>query len=158
MHGVLQFDPLAEDDLPFLVEVRNECRRFLHDDRRFTVEECIQWFATTAPDFHMIRLDGSRVGYFRLGTRNAADASISIGADLHPAWRGRGLGRRGYETFMPVVRDRYEIRRFDLEVLSHNTVARALYERLGFVEVGRVPRFAVREGAPVDSILMSRDA
>ena len=43
-----------------------------------------------------------------------------------------------------------------LEVLGHNTVAHRLYVSLGFEETGRKQAAVVRNGAPVDSIMMAR--
>jgi len=148
------FAPLTHDDLPFLLEVRNECRAFLHDDRMFTLTACEAWFRETKPDFRVIRWNGERIGYFRLSKHDPQHASIYVGADLHRRFRGRGLARLAYEAFLPLLRDTYRVSEVKLEVLSHNTVAYALYRKLGFVETERRQGFAVRNGAPVDSIVM----
>ena len=88
------FEELSFEDLPFLIEVRNECREFLHDDRVFTLTECERWFRETKPDFRVIRYRGERIGYFRVSNYNPDDASIYIGADLHKTfaaavWRAK---------------------------------------------------------------------
>src|SRR5689334_7461162 len=38
------FEKLGLADLPFLIEVRNECRDYLHDNREFSLSQCEQWF------------------------------------------------------------------------------------------------------------------
>lgn len=149
------FDPLTQADLPFLLEVRNECRELLHDNRAFTLAECTVWFRETKPDFHIIKYDEQRVGYFRLSNHDQANASIDIGADFHERFRGRGLARRAYEAFLPLLKEQYQVSVARLEVLSHNTVAQGLYQRLGFVEIGRKERCTVRNGVAVDSIVMA---
>ena len=151
---MFQFTPLAREDLPFLIEVRNECRDSLHDNRVFTLAECETWFREKKPDFQIIRWDGERIGYFRLSNHDLENASIYIGADLDQRFRGRGLARLAYEAFLPVLKRRYGVSVVKLEVLSNNTVAHRLYQKLGFVEVGRKTAFAIRNGAPVDSIVM----
>jgi RimJ/RimL family protein N-acetyltransferase len=147
---------LTADDLPFLLEVRNGCSDLLHDDRKFTLQECAAWFETARPDFHIVRLDGERIGYFRLSKHDPARHAIYVGADLHPRFRGRGLARPAYEAFFEILRRSYGVTTVELEVLSHNKVALALYRRLGFAETGRKEAFAIRGGASVDSIVMAR--
>ena len=152
---MITFEPLKKVDLPFLIEVRNECKDCLHDNRPFTLAECEIWFREKKPDFHLIRCDGDRIGYFRLSNYDPVNASIYVGADLHKGFRGRGLARRAYEVFLPFLKDRYHVSTAMLEVLSSNTIAHSLYQKLGFVETGRKKAFAFRNGAPVDSIVMT---
>jgi RimJ/RimL family protein N-acetyltransferase len=153
---MLVFTPLTLEDLPFLVEVRNECRDLLHDNRMFTLDDCRAWFREKQPDFQVIRLDGERIGYFRLSNHDQVDASIYVGADLHRNYRGRGLARLAYEAFLPFLNDRYHVSMVKLEVLSHNSAALRLYQKLGFVEIGRKKGFATRQDRLVDSIVMMR--
>lgn len=150
------FEKLGLADLPFLIEVRNECRDFLHDNRHFTLADCEQWFRESKPDFRLIRHNGHRIGYFRISNYDPKEGSIYIGADLHRDFRGKGLARRAYEAFFPLLKDTYRISIIKLEVLSHNTVAHALYEKLGFVETARKKAVAVRNSGPVDSIIMEK--
>ena len=150
------FEQLTFDDLPFLIEVRNECREFLHDNRVFTLPECERWFRETKPDFRIIRHHGERIGYFRLTNYDPQDSSIYIGADLHKDFRGRGLARGAYEAFLPLIKNSYRVSIVKLEVLSHNKVAHALYKKLGFVEIDRKTAAAVRNGLCVDSLVLER--
>ena len=153
---MFEFVTLTRDDLPFLIEIRNECRECLHDNRVFTIDQCEAWFLEKKPDFYIVKYDGERIGYFRLSKHDAADASIYVGADLHRRFRGRGLASRAYEAFLPLVKDRYGVSTVRLEVLSHNTVAHRLYCKLGFVEICRKTGFTTRDGISVDSIVMAR--
>jgi RimJ/RimL family protein N-acetyltransferase len=151
---MLIFTPLTSEDLPFLIEVRNECRHSLHDNRLFTLAECEIWFRHQKPDFQIIRRGEDRVGYIRLSNHNHQDASIYIGADLHLRFRGQGLARLAYESFLPLLKERYQVSVVKLEVLSNNTVAHGLYLKLGFVEVGRKLGAYSRKSGMVDSIVM----
>jgi RimJ/RimL family protein N-acetyltransferase len=151
-----EFVPLAEDDLPFLLAIRNECRHFLHDEGSFTLDECREWFATRKPAFYVIVHDGERIGYFRTGALDAAARSLEIGADLHRDYRGRGLAKPAYTAFFNWLRTSRNLSEVRLEVLSHNVVALGLYRSLGFDEIGRRPGAAMRDGVAVDSIVMRR--
>lgn len=153
---MLNFRPLEQEDLPFLLEVRNECRGFLHDDRAFSLAECQAWFRDARPDFLMIEKDGERIGYIRLARPDDAHDSIEVGMDLHPKFRGLGLASRAYELLWPWLKEHRQASRVCLEVLSHNERAMSLYRKLGFVEVGRSLRHSLREGLAVDSIQMTR--
>jgi RimJ/RimL family protein N-acetyltransferase len=155
LDAALTFERLEEHHLPFLLEVRNECRSFLHDDRSFTLNECEVWFRTARPEFWLIRCDGEPIGYFRISNRNPAERSIYVGADLHSRFRGRGLAKAAYEQFLPLLREE-DVLIARLEVLGHNVRAQGLYARLGFVEIGRKTGVARRNGVPVDSIIMER--
>ena len=152
--GVFTFDPLTLSDLPFLIEIRNECRDFLHDNRIFTLQECERWFKEAKPDFRVIRFDQVPIGYFRLSHYDPETGSIYIGADLHRDFRGRGLAEAAYKAFIPVLFDEYKVSRLRLEVLSHNSAAKQLYEKLGFEEIERKTDFSSRNGVSVDSIVM----
>ena len=61
MPGPFALQPLREEDLPFLLEVRNDCRGMLHDDRAFSRQESQAWFRSRHPAFFIIRLNGDRV-------------------------------------------------------------------------------------------------
>lgn len=71
---------------------------------------------------------------------------------VHPAWRGRGVGRRLMEAVMEEGR-RTQARTVFLEVRAGNTSARRLYARLGFTEIGLRRGYY---GVGQDAIVMER--
>jgi len=66
-----------------------------------------------------------------------------------PALRGRGYGRRLCEELIKEGRNRYGNKAFSLNVYRHNTVARELYEKLGFK-----PAPDQTQAASTDSVFM----
>ena len=72
---------------------------------------------------------------------------------VHPAWRKQGLGERliGEAVW---GREREGFRWVGLEVRRSNRAARALYRKLGFVEVGVRKNYYVQEGE--DAVLMAK--
>jgi RimJ/RimL family protein N-acetyltransferase len=125
---------MVESDLPFFSEVRNECAiEFLHDSRLFTIEESIQWFRTTNPNYYIIEYNNKKIGYFRTSNHNPEENSIYIGCDIHTDYRGKGLAYESYLKFIPFISKKLNIKTINLEVLSTNTIAKNLYKKLGFV-------------------------
>lgn len=121
---------LIKDDLPFLLEIRNECYLFLHDPRTFTLEECIEWFESTNPKYYILEYLGERLGYFRTScwTQN----SVYIGLDIHKNYRGKGYAVSAYELFMDIL----EKEVYYLRVLTSNKRALHIYKKLGFEIIG----------------------
>jgi uncharacterized protein len=68
-----------------------------------------------------------------VGSQSPAVSQIQ-GIWVHPDWRGRGLGTGGTATLAAVIVGTGRIA--SLYVNDFNTVARATYDRVGFVEVG----------------------
>ena len=132
----IEIRPLTEDDLGFLVEVRNECRHLLHDDREFTLEEATSWFRLKVSEYYIIRCKGEKCGYFRTSNADLDNETIWIGADLHPDFRGRGIAKMAYPLFLNLM-NTMGFYRFVLEVLEFNSIALGLYRKIGFREVER---------------------
>jgi hypothetical protein len=68
-----------------------------------------------------------------VGSQSPAVSQIQ-GVWVHPEWRGKGLGTGGTATLAAVIVGTGRIA--SLYVNDFNTVARATYDRVGFVEVG----------------------
>ena len=150
--GRFEFFPLREEDLPFLLSVRNECRSFLHDDREFSLEDARAWFRTKKPVFFVIRHEGEKIGYFR--TSDHVGGSLMVGADLARAYRGKGLGHDAYKAFFAFIKERLGVSLLKLEVLSSNLRAKHLYDKLGFRETSRLLAACSRDGQLVDNVMM----
>jgi ribosomal-protein-alanine N-acetyltransferase len=80
----------------------------------------------------------SIVGY--AGLWLMVDEAHVTSVSVHPDFRGRGLGKLLMLTLMELAM-RLEARWVTLEVRVSNSVARALYEGLGFRQVGIRPRY-----------------
>lgn len=127
----LRFEPLSEDDLVFLNEVRNSAAPFLHDPRVFTVPETRSWFGGSSDTRYWITTyQGKRIGYFR--TRPQSETNWQIGADLHESFRGQGLAKPAYVAFAKAILEPRGVTICTLRVLKSNQRGVSLYLSLGF--------------------------
>lgn len=129
--------PIESKDLLFVNQVRNSCREFLHNDQEFSMQETIEWFVNTKPEWHMIDvitwesmavgLDET-VGYIRTEKHGTG---LQIGMDLAEEYRGRGIAKQAYKQFISWAFEQgYHY--LTLDVLASNTRAYTLYRSLGF--------------------------
>lgn len=115
---------LTENDLPFLLEVRNDesTRQFLENDSVFTLKESLKWFRDNQPKWFIIEVNKTSVGYIRtLGNE--------VGCDIHPNFRKKGYAKMAYELYL---QDKDYA---SLWVFEDNFAVK-LYEKLGFTSTG----------------------
>jgi ribosomal-protein-alanine N-acetyltransferase len=92
---------------------------------------------------------------FILARKAATEAEI-ITVAVDPAHQRKGIGTELVVNVMHAC-PMLEARHLFLEVAADNEAASNLYERLGFIEVGRRAGYYARgEEAPVDAVVMGR--
>ncbi|MGY4510890.1 ribosomal protein S18-alanine N-acetyltransferase [Bradyrhizobium sp. USDA 3650] len=104
---------------------------------------------------HRLRLGRNTVGFAvsRIGADEAEILSIAV----DHAYRGRGLSRTLLMTHLGHLAGR-GVRTIFLEVEENNQPARRLYERTGFMVVGRRERYYKQpSGEQLNALLMRRD-
>jgi RimJ/RimL family protein N-acetyltransferase len=153
---MIELRKINENDLIFVNSVRNVySEQYLHDSRQFTLDETIEWFNKSNPDFYIIEFNGEKIGYFRLSNHSIKDKSIYIGADIAPEYKGKGFGKLSYKKFIPFIFKEYDLNTIILEVLATNTVAISLYEKLGFKQQSIKVNEVKKGDEFIDSIVMS---
>jgi ribosomal protein S18 acetylase RimI-like enzyme len=115
--------------------------------------------AENPPDAHLVaELNGNVVGYIRLKppTRLPENAHVMQvqGLAVHPSARRRGIAAMLLTEAMQRLRER-GTRKLTLRVLSTNTAAIALYERLGFTCEGVLRGEFIIKSRDVDDVLMA---
>jgi ribosomal protein S18 acetylase RimI-like enzyme len=101
-------------------------------------------------------VDGARGGlrgYALLLFRRSSSVARLYSFAVTPAHRRRGVGRRLLAAAIVTARAR-RARALRLEIRPDNPSARLLYERAGFVAIGRAPRF-YEDGADAVRMEMS---
>ncbi|MBH5369235.1 ribosomal protein S18-alanine N-acetyltransferase [Bradyrhizobium glycinis] len=104
---------------------------------------------------HRLRLGRKTIGFAvsRIGADEAEILSIAVDG----AYRGRGLSRTLLMTHLGHLAGR-GVRTIFLEVEENNEPARRLYDRAGFVVVGRRDRYYKQaSGEQLNALLMRRD-
>jgi len=147
------------DDIPFLITVRNKSRYFLHDVRKFGLQDTVEWWQRAEREYVIIELpDDTPVGYLRTSNWEISPGAarhVMIGADVHPDHHRRGYAFEAYTLFLHYLFKIRDLNKVSLEVLSNNEGAIALYKRLGFVVEGTKREEILRGGKYLDSIIMS---
>lgn len=80
----------------------------------------------------------------------------SFGISLLPAFRGDGLGFQLAQLTINEAKHKMNLSLITLEVFALNEVALKLYQKLGFLEYGRLPNGLKYQGKFIDAILMSK--
>ena len=129
----MKLRPLTKEDLPFLLEVRNQesTRNNLENDSIFFLEECESWFKNLkSPWYIIINEHLESVGYFRTN-------GDEVGCDIHPLHRKNGYARAAYNEYLK------DKKQASLWVFEDN-FAKDLYFSLGFVLTGNVKKVRKR--------------
>ena len=94
--------------------------------------------------------DGKLIGY--VGSQSVAPEADVMNLAVAPEWRNKGIGRALMTALIAQLHSR-GITALFLEVRVGNTPAQNLYRSLGFVEVGRRPKYYVN---PTEDALILR--
>ncbi len=94
-------------------------------------------------------------GFYRHDTPKMAHKGMLWGMYVRPEARGHGIARRLVEAVLDHAASEVEI--LQLAVTTDNAPARALYQRLGFVEYGIERRSLKHAGRYWDDVLMAKD-
>lgn len=104
-------------------------------------------------------LDAKRLGLIGfILSRVAADEAEVLTIVVASAQRKRGVGRQLLESHLARLRNA-EVKALFLEVGENNLPARKLYQRLGFVEVGRRKNYyrTTDQGEQISALVLRRD-
>ena len=121
----MKLRPLTKEDLPFLLEVRNQesTRNNLENDSIFFLEECESWFKNLkSPWYIIINEHLESVGYLRTN-------GDEIGCDIHPLHRRQGYAKAAYQEYL-------KDKSYATLWVFEDNFAKDLYTALGFIENG----------------------
>ena len=144
----LQLRAMRESDLDEVMEI--ELRAYPFPWTRGIFRDCMR------ADYPMWvqERDGGIVGYGVLSI--AADEAHVLNLCTAPGCEGQGLGRRMLLSLLRIARGGGAQRVF-LEVRPSNPRAIELYDRSGFNEIGRRPRYYPARDGREDAIVMAME-
>ncbi|MFK7915807.1 MAG: GNAT family N-acetyltransferase [Pseudomonadales bacterium] len=107
--------------------------------------------------FLAIAADGLVVGHVDLKSAPLKTSlhRVTLGIGIERPYRGAGLGRRLMQVAIRFAEEQPELDWLELQAFAHNSPGLALYQSLGFKEIGRVrDRFRIR-GQHIDDVHMT---
>jgi RimJ/RimL family protein N-acetyltransferase len=129
-------------------------------DRPWSVEQQGSYLAslTSREAFHVATADaGDIIGYQSLDLYSRALTSMAhvgqLGTFIVPAWRGRGVGTALFQATNRFARS-VAYRKFLIQIRASNAPAQRFYNKLGFVECGRLTAQVTIDGREDDEVLM----
>jgi RimJ/RimL family protein N-acetyltransferase len=155
--------PVEEHDLPRFVEwlADPEVTYWLAAiDSPPTLEEEYDWYESKRFDtsnviWAMETLDGALIGTIELRLTEAAHrAELGIAIQDKTVW-GRGYGADAVRLVLAYAFDELGLNRIELTTDTDNARAIRSYENCGFVREGVLRQFRLRDGQPVDAVIMS---
>lgn len=162
----LLFSNATIDDLPEIVSIYNSTiasRMVTADTEPVTVQDRMNWFSEhlsnpLRPLWVIKNEQGSITGWVSFTDFYgcpAYEATAEISIYLHPAERGKGMGRKVLEHCIaasPVLK----INTLLGYIFSHNEPSIKLFGSCGFEVWGTLPRIAVLEGVERTLLIMGR--
>lgn len=153
--GEMFLRPMLEDDLAFMLDIRNETRDLINDNRIFTLDEAQEWYHSFLPENYVVVVRGQDVGIMRVRRGKQHPRSAEVGGDIHKDYRRNGYGRRAYHLLIPYLLGLNSINELYLEVLEINMPAFNLYHQLGFEIHEFKPEMAQREDGWLEGFVMN---
>lgn len=149
--------PMTIDDLQAFLDIRNECRESLHNNTEFGFEDVYKWWTAGSGGSIYFIIEGhdGMLGYVRTSKWNSSARSVYVGIDIASKHRRKGYAAEAYHIMLDHLFCYHRKNKVGLEVLSNNSGAIALYEKLGFKHDG-VNRCAIKRGnIYIDALYMS---
>ncbi len=126
------------EESEFIPYAENEYQLSLEDETKW-----IESFHQVPNSLLLLALvDGKIVGNITLtgNKRKQLQHTAIVGLGMLKPFRGKGLGRLLFEAAIGWAKDDSGLESLTLELNEANEVGRKLYESLGFIQVGRLPR------------------
>lgn len=102
-------------------------------------ENSIRSELTNPLSFWLVAVEnGKLLGY--VGSQSVMDEADMMNVAVEPNSRRRGIGRQLVEALVRVLAEK-QVHSLTLEVRASNEPAKALYEQLGFLQIGRRPNY-----------------
>ena len=102
-------------------------------------ENSIRYELTNPLSFWLVAVEGDRLAGY-VGSQSVLDEADMMNIAVHPDFRRRGVAQNLVEALVAGLKEK-NVRCLTLEVRASNEPAIALYQKLGFIQVGRRPKY-----------------
>ena len=126
-------------------------------------EEEIDWLSKVLSrlekdeTFYLVaEVDGKVVAVSEIGRRSGYEKHVGvIGIAIRNEFRGLGIGTEMMKTLVMQAQE-MDLKVLTLTAFASNKRAIRVYEKVGFVQTGRVPKKHFKEGKYIDEIIMTK--
>jgi len=133
-------------------------------DRLATREEEADWLGRTLASvekgnevYILAEVGGAVVGSCNLSRRSGCRSHTGdLGIAIKKGFRNAGIGTEMIKTLVEEAR-RMGLKVLTLGVFATNETAQHVYRKVGFREVGRIPKEFCRDGKYIDHVLMAME-
>ena len=102
-------------------------------------------------------VDGKVIANSDLDMKSGYSSHVGeIGIAIRGGYRNIGIGTEMLKTLIAQA-EKKELRILILRLFATNKSAHHVYEKVGFKETGRVPKFFFKNGSYVDEVIMTRE-
>lgn len=161
-------EPLSLEDIPFLVEHRNDPSTWgnLTDSLPLKAHEQEEWIKKLGTDKMYFILQKRapapysrqeelyKVGIGRITDIDYINRTACVGLDIYRPWRGAGYGSKYFNLLVGYCFNVLNLYRLWLLVLEDNGAAIKIYSKAGFAPEGVMRKHIFKNGTRKDYILM----
>lgn len=164
--GAYRLRMLESSDLTFVKDIRLDESTSINLGTLAFINDTMQkqWFESLCvrDDYKILIFETldensiyTKLGYVRFSDIDRVNLSICVGADISRDFRGKGLGKILYSLILSLCFDEWNMNRVWLLVVEYNSIARSLYNSLGFIEEGKQRSAIFKNGSFHDYIMLS---
>ena len=130
---MIELKKMTQAHVPQIAALEKECFSDAWSERSIASELCNDL------SLWLVALDGETVAGY-IGSQSVLGESDMMNVAVAPAYRRQGVGEQLVQALCRCLAERGN-QTLTLEVRASNEPAKAMYEKLGFAQVGRRPRY-----------------
>ncbi len=152
LDGMLNFiNSLVDEDTFILAN-----KRIRRDKEKKYVKRILSEIRSGESVHLVAEVDGKIVAKSEISRHSGKESHMgTLGISVLEGYREMGIGSRLMSSLLDSAK-KAGLKMVELEVFANNPRAMHVYKKLGFRQVGRVPRKLVHKGRYVDAIVMSK--
>ena len=159
--------PIAKENIADLLALINsliEERAMISLQKKVTPNEEKAWLINNLKEIKkkekvlfLVEVDGKIMGNAEVKTGKDATKHVgNLGILLRKEIRGQGIGKKLLKTIIREAEKALKVKIITLSVFSTNKVAKGVYRKVGFKEVGKIKKGINHYGKFLDDVVMAK--